>query len=135
MRSSSVAAPPPPSPPPVPLVVSSLAQAARAMLPASSRAAAFILRARRKTISSLGDGPHGRGGRSRWVGSVRDCRRAPGPPARDDGTLTAPRICAEPRRRDRDGIVANAATAVARATRTPPTPGRGLACPPCDDRW
>src|SRR3954470_24399128 len=41
---------------PLPLLslLSLLAQAARAMLPASSRAAAFIIRARRKTISSLG---------------------------------------------------------------------------------
>src|SRR3954470_15444427 len=39
---------------PLPLVFWSLAQAARAMLPASSSAAAFVIRARRKTISSLG---------------------------------------------------------------------------------
>src|SRR3712207_3814339 len=80
------------------------------MLPASSTAAALILR--RKTVSSLGDGPHGRGGRSRWVGFVRDCRRTPVPTAHDDGTLTAPGGCAEPRVGDRDGIVVYA---VARA--------------------
>ena len=38
----------------LPPLFSSLAQAARARLPASSNAAAFVIRAARKTISSLG---------------------------------------------------------------------------------
>jgi len=42
---------------PLPLLLLpwSLAQAARARLPASSSAAVFVIRAARKTISSLGD--------------------------------------------------------------------------------
>src|SRR3954471_4229030 len=68
---------PPLLPLPLLLFFSSLAHAARAMLPASSSAAAFIIRARRKTISSLG-------GRARWCGAHPDgCRSgAPSPPSR-----------------------------------------------------
>src|SRR3954468_21706202 len=58
---------------PLPLVFWSLAQAARAMLPASSSTAAFVIRARRKTISSLG-------GRGPPSGGARPQRRGPAPP-------------------------------------------------------
>src|SRR3954447_12523615 len=60
---------------PLPLLplFSSLAQAARAMLPASSSTAAFVIRARRKTISS-------RGGRGPPSGGARPERRGPAPP-------------------------------------------------------
>ena len=89
-------------------VCSSLAQAARAMLPASSSAAAFIFRARRKTISSLG----GRGRRfpaaSRWVGiRAADGRPDGTPRAHDQGTLTARAGHVQRPVTDRDAIVAN----------------------------
>src|SRR3954452_19170611 len=64
---------PPLLPLPLLLFFSSLAQAARAMLPASSSTAAFVIRARRKTISSLG-------GRAPRSSGARPGRRGPAPP-------------------------------------------------------
>ena len=60
-----------------PPLSSSLAQAARARLPASSNAAAFVIRARRKTISSLGGRARMSRGASRWVQAPCAASRTP----------------------------------------------------------
>src|SRR4051812_4964925 len=78
---------------PLPLLslLSLLAQAARAMLPASSRAAAFIIRARRKTISSLGGRTPPEGGACPELRGSRAASRpaATGPGDTSGGTLAA----------------------------------------------
>src|SRR3954470_1484252 len=92
---------------PLPPLSSLLAQAARAMLPASSRAAAFIIRARRKTISSLGGrAPPSGGAAPRTSGSRATARpAATGPGRHVGGDASGGRRCPRRLGQDRDPIV------------------------------